>query len=520
MAAVLVTAGGAVGALPAVSRVVLPDSAATVAGAITTDVATAVCSSVPAGRARCLAEVRTDSQAKQARPTILGAARPSSVGPQGGLGDNGAYSPSYLQSAYGVYGDAAPVGTTIGIVDAFDDPTAASDLANYRSDFGLSACGSGCFTKVDENGGTNYPASDNAWAFEISIDLDMASAMCPSCDILLVEAASDQLSDLGAAENTAANLGAAVISNSYGSAEYATETSDDASYFTHPGVVELAASGDSGYGVSFPAASPHVVAVGGTTLIQTSDTGVRAATESAWVHAGSGCSLYEPKPAWQTDTGCATRTVADLSADADPDTGVWVYDTTGQSGFLIAGGTSAAAPIVAGVYALAGKPPMGSQPAAYPYTGVSGITSRVINDIVGGSNGSCPSYYLCNASPGYDGPTGLGTPNGLAAFSPYALVSGGDPDGPDQFVTFDAQANTPGEQDTVTFSASSNTSPDCASIALDLLGGAFCAIAFPNDGSFTIVATFSNGSQTATAESLTETVQGAVPSPFDFAQDG
>src|SRR5262249_10020146 len=196
--------------------------------------------------------------------------------------------------------------------------------------FGLAPCttANGCFRKVDQNGGTNYPRADKGWAQEISLDLDMVSAICPNCNILLVEANSNSFANLAAAVDTAASLGANVISNSYGGQEYSGEVADEA-HFNHPGIAITVSSGDSGYGAEFPAASQYVTAVGGTTLRLSNG----VFSETVWKGAGSGCSQYISKPSWQTDAGCSKRAVADLSAVADPSTGVSVYDT-----FRIPGG--------------------------------------------------------------------------------------------------------------------------------------------------------------------------------------
>jgi subtilase family serine protease len=172
-------------------------------------------------------------------------------------------------------------------------------------------------------------------------------------------------------------------------------------------------SGDAGYGTEWPAASPFVTAVGGTSLTQATNTGVRNGSETAWSSGGSGCSAYETKPTWQKDTGCANRTVADVSAVADPGTGVWIYDTYASGGFAIFGGTSAASPIVGSVYALAGNSrTSGVQLNGDPYSHTSALF-----DVLSGSNGSCGGSYLCTGVTGYDGPTGLGSPNGTTAFT-------------------------------------------------------------------------------------------------------
>jgi hypothetical protein len=332
------------------------------------------------------------------------------------------YAPSDLQSAYDLPSSTAGGGETVAIVDAYDDPTAEADLQVYRAQYGLPVCdnANGCFTKVAQDGSDNYPAPDPSWATEISLDVDMVSAICPNCHILLVEANSNSNSDLYTAENEAVSLGAKYVSNSWAGAEDPSELTADQTTFDHPGVVITAATGDDGYGPLYPASSQYVTAVGGTTLTQDSSV-ARGWTETAWSGGGSGCSAYEPKPSWQTDTGCANRTEADVSAVADPDTGVAVYDTTGDSGWGVWGGTSLATPVIASVYALAGTPVSGTYPSSYPYA-----DTAALNDVTSGSNGSCSPAYLCTAGTGYDGPTGLGTPDGVAAFTtgPHGTVSG------------------------------------------------------------------------------------------------
>jgi subtilase family serine protease len=378
----------------------------------------AACSQRPIeSLAHCYARIRTDDLARSI--TALGPFHASATAT---IGNGGGYDPAYLRAAYNTPSLTAGAGKTVAIVDAYDDPTAISDLNYYRSNFGLPACttvsSTGCtFTngatvrKVDQNGGTSYPASDSGWALEIALDLDMVSALCPSCNILLVEAKSNATSDLGTSVNRAVTMGANVVSNSYGGGESSTETLWSSTYFYHPGIPITVSSGDSGYGVEYPAASQYVTSVGGTTLNQTGTSG-RNATETAWSGAGSGCSSYEPKPSWQKDASCAKRMVADVSAVADPNTPVWVRNNNSWS---FVGGTSVAAPLVAAIYALAGNSGPTDLPAKYPY----GNTS-FLNDVVSGSNGPCllVAAYYCNAQAGYDGPTGLGTPNTAAAFAP------------------------------------------------------------------------------------------------------
>jgi subtilase family serine protease len=349
-----------------------------------------VCPSAAPGEARCHSLVRVDNQGQ-----------PLATGLPSG------YGPADLRSAYGLSSGGA--GQTIAIVDAYDDANAESDLAVYRSTFGETACttANGCFRKVNQTGGTSYPRGDGGWAEEISLDLDMASAICPSCKILLVEANSASFANLSVAVDEAAKLGANAISNSYGGNEYSSEVSDQ-SHYNHPGIAITVSSGDNGYGVEFPAASQYVTAVGGTTLTRSGG----GFTETVWNGSGSGCSAYIPKPSWQKDTGCARRTVADVSADADPNTGVAVYDTyrLRRGGWLVFGGTSVASPIIASVYALAGNASSVSY-GSYSYSHLSAL-----HDVVSGSNGSCGGSYLCTGTTGYDGPTGNGTPNGVGAF--------------------------------------------------------------------------------------------------------
>jgi hypothetical protein len=363
------------------------------------------------GFASCQAHVRIDAVARSEKPARPGARQSATA-----VGNNGAYDPAYLRSAYNLAASGG-AGLTVAVVDAYDDPSAAADLAQYRTYFNLPAA---TFTRVDQRGGTAYPAADKGWAEEISLDLDMVSAICPNCAILLVEADDNSMANLGAAVNRAVAMGAAAVSNSYGGGEYGTEAGDSSAYYSHPGVVITASSGDNGYGVEFPAASSTVTAVGGTTLKQSTSTGTRNATETAWSGAGSGCSAYMGKPSWQKDGGCSRRTVADVSAVADPNTGVWVYDTDGgDPGWMVFGGTSVASPIVASVYALAGRAGAGDTPASYPYANTTALF-----DITSGSDGSCANSYLCTARTGYDGPTGLGTPNDLTAFKAAAPLLG------------------------------------------------------------------------------------------------
>ena len=349
---------------------------------------------------------------------------PKTISPKASSATPTGYGPSDLQSAYGLADAASSNGSgeTIAIVDAYDDPNAEADLATYRSYYGLSALttANGGFKKVSQTGSTtSLPTADSGWAGEISLDLDMASAVCPNCKILLVEAKSSSMANLGTAVNEAVKLGAKYVSNSYGGSESSSDTSYDSSYFNHPGVAITVSAGDEGYGAEYPATSRYVTAVGGTAL-STSSAG-RGWTEKVWNTSstegtGSGCSAYDAKPSWQTDTGCTKRMESDVSAVADPATGVSVYDTYGSdgTGWNTYGGTSASAPIIAAVYALAGTPGSSDYPAQYPYNAAG---TSALNDVTSGSNGTCSTSYFCTAKSGYDGPTGLGTPEGLDAFT-------------------------------------------------------------------------------------------------------
>jgi subtilase family serine protease len=355
----------------------------------------AVCPGPPSSTARCHARVVTDARGNPlASPTT----------PSG-------YGPAQFQTAYSLPSGTGGAGQTIAIVDAYDDPNAEADLATYSNTYGLPACTklNGCFRKVNQTGGTGLPRGNSGWALEISMDVQAAHAACPKCNILLVEAKTNSFTNLLTAEDYATSH-AQAVSNSWGGAEFSSEASYDG-HFDRPGVAITVSSGDSGYGAEYPAASPFVTAVGGTTLTLNGDN--TRASETVWNGSGSGCSAYEQKPAWQTDTGCARRTVADVSADADPATGAAVYDSygyQGRRGWFTVGGTSLSAPLVASVYALAGNAGATSS-GSFPYSHTGSLF-----DVTSGSNGACSPAYLCTGGAGYDGPTGLGTPNGAGAF--------------------------------------------------------------------------------------------------------
>jgi subtilase family serine protease len=358
------------------------------------------CAAEAPGTASCTALVRTDTTPK----TAADLATPDSV--------RAGYGPADLQSAYHLPSSTRGAGQTVAIVAAYDDPTAEADLSVYRAQFGIAACtsASGCFSKVNQTGGTATPKADPGWAQEISVDLDMVSAVCPSCHILLVEASSASFANLGAAENEAAALHAIAISNSYGAPDVSDATYGH--FYNHPGIAITASSEGDGFGsVEYPASSHYVTAVGGSTLTR-SATG--AWIQTAWNGSSGGCSSLNTALTGQAgfDTGCTRRAVADVAAIADPTVGVAVYDSTpagGQSGWLVFGGTSVGAPIIAGVYALAGN--TATIDNNYPYTHYKALT-----DITTGGPGGCTPVQWCTARVGWDGPTGLGTPNGVGAF--------------------------------------------------------------------------------------------------------
>jgi subtilase family serine protease len=351
----------------------------------------AVCGKVVSRAARCHAHVVTDAFGRIKHNTT----------PDG-------YGPADLRDAYKIAG-TGDSSTIVAIVDAFGYTNAEQDLGVYRAQYGLPACtvGNGCFRKLNQKGKDGgFPVQDDGWALESALDVDMVSAMCPSCKIYLFEANTNLTSNLATAVRTAASMGAHVISNSSGGDESGSE-GDEASY-KQRGIAVTASSVDSGYGVSFPASSPHVIAVGGTSLLR--DGSSRGWSETVWSGAGSGCSTVYAKPKWQKDKGCAMRTVADVSAVADPNTGVAVYGPIAGllSGWVVVGGTSVAAPLIGGIYGLnGGRVTWGKQ----PYKGKAQLF-----DVTSGSNGDCGGTYLCTGEPGYDGPTGLGTPNGSGAF--------------------------------------------------------------------------------------------------------
>jgi hypothetical protein len=481
-----------------------------------------VCGAPAPGHVSCLAlELLPRTAAARARTHPLGMRTANAI--SAGSAAQGAYGlgPQQLRNAYFPGEEPrAPASQpqTIAIVDAYNDLGAEADLKVYDEEFALPACSAanGCFEQVNQKGekgkppfpssvgerhaaellceDASAPVSEreaaceaveeaDGWSLEMSLDIEMAHAICQSCRIVLVEAQDSKLVSLEAAEDTAARArggggaGADEVSNSWGGGEPASESEA----FNHPGVVIAAASGDSGYlrrkgagiGAEYPASSPHVVSVGGTSLTMLGAGGQAWASEPVWGGSGGGCSVSFPAPAWQREVsdwsavGCGTgseskRAANDVAADADPYTGVAVYDSVpylapgepprdGRApGWTPLGGTSVASPIVASMFALAG----GSHGVAYPaQTLYSHLGSGLLHDIAEGGNGECEGFYeggcsgsmvplslfdcgkgalICNASAGYDGPSGVGSADGVGAFAPARVRThgAGSPEAP------------------------------------------------------------------------------------------
>lgn len=473
------------------------------------------CSQPAPGDAGCFADelVPVTSEARRHhRPLgmVAPATRLRSSAPSPRAGELG-LRPQDIHTAYSLPDDAR-VPQTIALVDAYNDPQAEADLAAYDAEFGIPACTSanGCFEQTGQSpsGTLPYPASvaeleqglessDPAlreeaeeaagWGVEISLDIETAHATCQSCRILLVEADSQGLSDLTAAVGRAEELGATEISNSWGAPEEAFETAAATrAPYNDPGVVITASAGDDGYRnwdaerltergfTSFPAASPDVVAVGGTRLATLGPSGEWRG-ETVWNGSGAGgggCSTRQTAQPWQREAsdwssvGCGThRAVSDVSADADPYSGVAVRDSDApgelceteyeeseekfgkkvtversEPYWCTYGGTSLASPLIAGVFALAGGANGRAYPAQTLYETERGAPGY-LHDVTSGSNGeclagydretgrslctaaseasrSCSSQLICLAAPGYDGPSGVGTPDGVLGFEP------------------------------------------------------------------------------------------------------
>jgi subtilase family serine protease len=354
-----------------------------------------VCAKPEAGHAACFAKVLVNK--KGAVPM---ATSPLST----------ALSPAQLRAAYNLNGTSGS-GRTVAIVDAYGYPNLERDLGIYRAQYGLPACtrANGCLRVIDQNGGTNLPRTDVGWSQEQALDVDAVSATCPDCKIIVVQTKTNSFANLGQGVITASQqAGVVAISNSYGGGDAADSTYGV--YYNHPGIAVTASTGDNGYqGASYPASSTYVTAVGGTSLKMS---GTSRVSETVWNGAGSGCSTLNTAIAAAASfgTGCAERAMADVSAAADPNTGglsVYAPTNSKSSSWSQYGGTSESAPIIASVYALAG----GAYSNATPYQHPGSLF-----DITSGSNGTCPTTQWCQARAGWDGPTGLGTPNGTGAF--------------------------------------------------------------------------------------------------------
>jgi subtilase family serine protease len=353
-----------------------------------------VCPGVGPGYAQCLALRRTDVAASFSPATIAG------------------LTPADFQSAYDLPSASQGKGQIVALVDAYDNPQVAHDLATYRSQFGL---GTAQFTKYNQEGQIgNYPPGDVNWGLDIDLEVEMVSATCPNCTIYLVEANANTTSDLAASEAEAAKLGAKIVSNSW--ICYGSSNCGDQTDFAAPGVTYLGSAGDQGYGTGGPMAYASVVAVGGTTLTKASNK--RGWSERVWGGTGGGCAPDIPKPAWQHDPDCSTRMANDVAADADPATGPAMYDSYGEGGWFQVGGTSAAAPLVAGVFGLAGN--ASEQNGGRTFWLKKHQGAAQLYHVTSGNDGTCSPSYFCTAGTheyrDYGGPTGWGTPHGIGAF--------------------------------------------------------------------------------------------------------
>jgi Bacterial Ig-like domain (group 2) len=378
-----------------------------------------ICGSSAADQAACASVARVlyaDGAAYHAKS-------PADLGRVAKAAASVSYTAVGVRKAYGITAQGDP-SRVIAIVDAYDDVNAYAHLSTYRSSMGLPAIGncslatltgltssssSPCFAKVDQAGGTSYPAANSGWSNEIDLDLQAASAVCPMCSIVLLEASTASFANLATAVTTASNTPHVLaISNSYGS-------TGDASGASYPawdnaakkGFAVMASTGDGGYGASFPASGTYVIAVGGTTLAVDGTTGARTG-ETAWSGAGSGCSAYNAAGSWQVIAGspCGTmKAMADLSADADPSSGLQVYTTyNGTTGWWIFGGTSLSSPLMGALYAMQGG--YNATTLAGPYAWAA---TTPYYDVTSGSNGTCSVTVLCTAGTGWDGPTGRGS---------------------------------------------------------------------------------------------------------------
>ncbi len=461
----MTTLGRRLAALVAASLLLLSAVGATTAAArspIWSHRDTEVCGRPGPGQARCTAIARAFYLDGRAYPVRTRSALAAAAAAAQSIYFNG----TSLRTAYGITAQGDP-SKVVAIVDAMDDANALANLTRFRSDSGLPAiqsctlatlttllgtAASPCFTKTNQTGGTSLPAGDAGWSNEIDLDLQAASAVCPMCSILLLEATSASVGNLGTGVTTASNTAhVTAISNSYGiSGDYPGSFATAYDTAAKKGIAVTASAGDGGYGALFPASSTDVIGVGGTTLSVDSN-GVRNG-ETAWAGTGSGCSRYNAAPAWQSIAGnpCAgKKAVSDVSADADPNSGLAIYTTySGVTGYWVFGGTSLASPIVAAFYATHGGYSATTLAGQYAWT-----PSTPYFDVTSGSNGTCSPAVLCTAGVGWDGPTGRGSiatasippvlttisvtpssasvqPNGTQRFSASAIDQFGQPMSP------------------------------------------------------------------------------------------
>ena len=356
---------------------------------------------------------------------------PYQVHPEVTSGAPAGFSPAQIRHAYG-FDQIANQGASqiIGIVDAYDDPNAESDLGVFNSKFGLPACttSNGCFRKIYA-AGTKRPAANANWALEISLDVQWAHAIAPKATILLVESASNSLGDLTTGVDVAVRNGASVVSMSWTVGEFSSESRQD-NHFVSTGVTFLAASGDAGTGAAYPASSPDVVGVGGTAL--TLDANGNYLNEVAWSGSGGGMSAYEREPLYQSLLGIANdgrgyRGAPDVSYNASPATGYAVYDSVpyqGGTGWFRVGGTSAGTPQWAAFLAIANSVRVANRKSRLSgantplYSLAKSNAAANFHGVNSGSNGPCGA--LCTATPGYDYVTGIGTPQAVALLNDLA----------------------------------------------------------------------------------------------------
>lgn len=325
------------------------------------------------------------------------------------------WKPADIQAAYDLPSSSKGKGQVVALIDAYDNPNVAADLAAYRSHFGLPKAK---FFKYNQRGEQkHYPNGDSGWGFEIDLDVDMVSAACPNCTIYLIEATTNSLKNLGAANVEAIKLGATIVSNSWGC--YYQGCTWQTKVFDRKGITFLAAAGDIGYGSFPPAQFSQVISVGGTELSKTGST----YSEVVWPDTSGGCASNVAKPSWQNDPSCSMRTANDIAAVAK---NVAVYDSyeyNSCEGWFIAYGTSLATPILASAFALAGDSTKQHAGKVF-WTLSKAERKQSIHTIASGSISGCPpslgGTYLCSAGTGqfgtYSGPTGWGTPNGIGAF--------------------------------------------------------------------------------------------------------